>query len=309
MTALFHHDLIVVTLGSGSKGNATYIGDGRQGVLVDCGISTKQIDVRLDAAGLGGTTIEAVLVTHEHSDHVGAARVLDKKLSKLRDRDDKLPFYMTQGTAECLSPRVRPRRIEIITPGQPFQVGKWTIEPHTVPHDTLDPVCFVVEHGGTRAGVITDLGHAPRSLGEVLSTLDTAVVEFNHDEQMLLEGTYPWSLKQRIKGRHGHLSNRQAAGLVAVGASKRLRHLVLAHLSDENNLPAKALACAEWALDRSESSGVTVHVGAQREPTPQMIVRGGAPIVTPPARRRVSPARSGGTAVAVAAQPSLFGGV
>lgn len=278
----------MVTLGSGSKGNATYIGDGSTGVLVDCGISARQIFQRLEQAGLGDAPIDGVLITHEHTDHVAAARILCDKLKKRRGRD--IEFFMTRGTRAMLHDKVVPAHARAVTAGKPFQIGDWTIEPHRVPHDTRDPVAYAINTGVTRVGVITDLGHVTRLVQTMLASLDVAVVEFNHDEQMLMDGSYPWSLKQRIRGRHGHLSNRQAADMVAEAATPRLQHLVLAHLSDENNRPVRAAQAAEWALKKARLSGVTITVADQRVPIPPIMVR--SPMIPAATPKRSAPSRA-----------------
>ncbi len=262
--ALFHQDVVVATLASGSRGNCTYVGTERAGVLIDCGLSTRQVFRRLDEIGLPDTRIEAVLVTHEHCDHVGAARILDERLR--RRQGQRVPFYMTQGTDMGLSERCRPAQVDRIRAGEPFAVGQWVIEPTSVPHDTLDPVSFLVRIGEVHVGVFTDLGRATRLVQRQLARLDIAVVEFNHDLEMLMDGGYPWHLKQRVRGAHGHLSNAQAADLVSTGASGRLKHLVLAHLSEENNTPERALDAAQQAVWGAGLSGVQVQVASQQLP-------------------------------------------
>ncbi len=261
MDLLFHQHLVVATLATGSRGNCTDVGDERSGVLVDCGVSTRQILARLEAVGLGEARIDAVLLTHEHSDHVGAARVLDERLFVLQGR--RVPFYASRGTATGLDPRCRPSGLVPAVSGQLFRVGGFTVEPFTVPHDTRDPLAYVVERDGVGVGVVTDLGRSTRLVEQQLARMDVAVVEFNHDVDMLLEGPYPWSLKQRVKGPHGHLSNEQAAALVTAGASSRLKHLVLAHLSEDNNTPEVALREAERAVAEAGLSGVTLTVARQ----------------------------------------------
>lgn len=300
MRPLFADDLVLVTLGSGSKGNATYIGDGRRGVLIDCGISTKQIWTRLAAAGLPDAPIDAVLVTHEHTDHVAAAAVLGRDLA--RRNGSPVPFFMTRGTHRGIRRQIRPDNVEIVRAGTPVRLKGWTLEPHAVPHDTPSPVAWAVDAEGVRAGVLTDLGHAPKSAAALLRTLDLAVVEFNHDERMLMEGSYPWPLKQRIRGPYGHLSNRQAARLsnrqaarlLLAARPERLRHLVLAHLSEENNTPTKALEAAHAALDALGRRDIAVQVGEQRQPTRAVraAVDGALPLPKPRRRsaRRKKPA-------------------
>lgn len=265
MPPLFHQNVVVCPLGSGSRGNSVYIGDGRHGVLVDCGISTRQVQRRLAAIGLEDAPIDAVFITHEHSDHVAAARVLSKKVR--RPNGDAIPFFMTRGTEQSLNPKVRPERIETISPGREFPLFGWTVEPFSVPHDTWDPVGYGFNIGPTRVGVLTDFGRPTRLTAAKLASWDAAVLEFNHDVEMLLDGSYPWSLKQRIRGHHGHLSNEQAGELLAEAAQHgRLAHVMLAHLSEENNHPDLALEAAYRALSTTSRTDVSIRVAQQNEP-------------------------------------------
>jgi len=306
MSVLFHHDVVVAVLGSGSRGNATYVGDGRHGLLVDCGLSTRQIHKRLEAIGLGGAPVDAVLLTHEHSDHVGAAGVLSRRL--LKDTGRRVPFFMSRGTRRGLSRQCVPERAEAVRAGVPFGLGTWTVEPYSVPHDTADPVAYVVDLGPLRVGVVTDLGHVTHLVQRKLASCDVAVVEFNHDEEMLLEGPYPWHLKQRIRGRHGHLSNLQAEDLVVDAIRDgKLREIMLGHLSEENNTPDRALVAASRAVHRAGRKGVRVRVAQQDaplEPTRRQVplspLPTSAPASTPRRRRRTDPLVPG-------KQQTLFG--
>lgn len=261
--SLFQRELTVAVLGSGSGGNCTYIGDGVAGVLVDCGISTKQVLARLEAVGLGGAPIDAVLVTHEHIDHVGASRVLCQRLRKRSGHS--VPFFMTRGTESALKDQTRPDAIETIEPNELLRVRHLQVEAFTIPHDTRDPVAYRVGAGGTWAGVITDLGKPTSLVREKMKSLSVAVLEFNHDTELLMEGSYPWALKQRIRSSHGHLSNDQASELLHDGLGESLRHLVLAHLSDENNRPAKAMAAALRALHERGAAGQATVIAALQD--------------------------------------------
>jgi len=236
----------------------------KHGVLIDCGLSTKQVLKRLAAVGLEKAPIDAVLITHEHSDHVGAARVLERALKRRSGRD--IPFYMTPGTARNVNPHCRPQQLLPVTAGKAFRIENWIIEPSMVPHDTADPVAYTVQIGTSRVGVITDLGRPTRPIVQQLSTLDIAIVEFNHDVEMLMDSAYPWRVKQRIRGPQGHLSNDQSAALVAAGASSRLKHIILGHLSAENNAPERALQACEEALFRAGQNNVSIHLARQEEP-------------------------------------------
>lgn len=280
MLSLFHYEVHVVVLGSGSRGNATYVGDGRRGVLIDAGLSARQLRQRLRDVGLVDPPIDAVLLTHEHSDHIGGVRVLDKVLAK--ERGAPVPFYASAGTLSALPHR--PQRAEVLDPTRPFTAGTIEVEPTAVPHDTREPVAYTVDLGGIRVGVVTDLGRATHAVEARLATLDVAIVEFNHDVDRLAHGPYPWRLKQRIRSSQGHLSNTQASELIARAAGPRLRHLVLAHLSDENNTPSLALDAARQGLQRAGRAQVVVHVARQAVPTgPLRVAR-----VTEPQRTRLA---------------------
>ncbi len=268
---IFARDVQVCVLSSGSAGNCTYVGDGHAGVLIDCGLATKQIMVRLAEMGLGDAPIDAVLITHEHSDHIAAAGVLGRALAK---RGKPVPFYMTAGTAGALPAAAVPEGIELVEAGDTVAVHHLRAECFPIPHDTPEPVAWRVHLGSVTVGVITDLGRPTKLVADKLAGCDLAVLEFNHDEAMLIDGPYPYWLKQRIKGNHGHLSNRQAASLLGDGFSARLKTLVLAHLSEQNNTEEHALESAMAVLrDRGAEGHVAVHVGRQRGALPPMRLR------------------------------------
>jgi len=239
----------------------------------------------MEAIGLGGAPVDGVLITHDHHDHVAAAAVLDRRIEQKTGR--VVPFYATAGTWAGVPEARRPRDLRVVTPGAPFQVRGWTLEPHTVPHDTRDPVAWAVDTGTARAAVITDLGHVTRLVEAVLRSVDVAVVEFNHDVELLLEGSYPLALKQRIRGRHGHLSNGDAAGLLRRASNGRLQHVLLGHLSDENNRPELALDAALRALHDAGNAHISVTVATQDQPSDAWRVRPPSP--TPPRAPKGSP--------------------
>lgn len=273
--------LSLASLASGSRGNCTWVGSDHAGFLIDCGISAKQVLARMEAIGLGGAPVDGVLITHDHHDHVAAAAVLDRRIEQKTGR--VVPFYATAGTWAGVPDARRPRDLRVITPGAPFRVQAgpqgWTLEPHTVPHDTRDPIAWAIDTGTARAAVITDLGHVTRLVEAVLRSVDVAVVEFNHDVELLLEGSYPWALKQRIRGRHGHLSNADAAGLLRRASNGRLQQVLLGHLSDENNRPELALDAALRALHDAGTSHIRVAVAAQDQPSEVCRVKPPAPAV------------------------------
>jgi phosphoribosyl 1,2-cyclic phosphodiesterase len=239
-------------------------------VLVDCGVSTRATLNRMAEMGLADAPIDAVLVTHEHADHVGAAAVLSRRL---RAQGRPVPFYMTRGRAEGLVARCRPDGIELVEPGTPFRVRHLLVDAFPVPHDTREPVAYRVCVGGTSVGVVTDLGRPTALVARQIKRCDVVVLEFNHDEELLQSGSYPWHLKQRIRGSHGHLSNRQASELLADGLHDGMRHVLLAHLSEENNHPRLATDAAAATLTASGGPDVRLHLTNQHAATPPVRVR------------------------------------
>lgn len=265
MDMLVHNDVIIAPLGSGSRGNATFVGTDTSGVLIDCGLSTRQILCRMESIGLSEARIEAVLISHEHSDHVAGARVLDARLEERQG--EKVPFYMSAGTASGVSQRRRPRRIEHVVSGQIFMVGDVAVEPFSVPHDTVDPMSFLIDVQGVFVGVLTDLGKSTRLVERQVSRMDMAIVEFNHDVDMLRDGPYPSAVKKRVRGAHGHLSNEQGADILRKAASSRLQHIFLGHLSEANNQPGLAHEAASQALHAADRGHVSVCVAEQHVAT------------------------------------------
>ncbi len=258
--------LRICVLASGSSGNCTYLGTSEHGLLIDAGISAKQILSRLADAGLADAPIDAVLLTHEHRDHVQGARVLANRIEGRLGR--RVPFLSTSGTAGQIRPEHRPAGMDYLEPQVTTSVGGFEVQAFSIPHDTADPVGFRIEKNGFAVAFATDLGRPTATVEHHMRDVDVAILEFNHDLEMLLEGRYPWWLKQRVQSSHGHLSNEQAAGLLERVASPRLRHLFLAHLSHENNRPARARAAAHAALQRSAASPeVQVTVGSQTHPS------------------------------------------
>jgi len=263
---LFDQHLSLVSLASGSGGNATVVTRGEAAVLVDCGISCKRVCERMVKAGLSPESLRGILVTHEHSDHVAGVRVTAKRLD--------LPVYMAPGAALAhpLPDEVEVRSFE---PGQSFSVAGFEVEPYSIPHDTVDPVGFVIgleEDPAQRVGICTDLGSVTRLVIDRLRTCRVVLLEFNHDVEMLLEGPYPWKLKQRVRSRHGHLSNDQAEALLQALGDGELEAVFLAHLSEKNNRPDLALAAAQRALQAGHSRPVRVEVLAQNGPGSMLTV-------------------------------------
>ena len=272
-------------LSSGSGGNCLYLEAGSARVLIDAGLSAKETARRLDAADLRLQDLTGVLLTHEHADHAGGAAVLARKLG--------IPVYATRGTHLALRDQPPEELVRFIEPGQAFRLSppsgrspagsasssKGTSHlvedglyatPIGISHDASEPVVYSIEErfpdgACVRTAVVTDCGHAPAELAEALAAHDALVLEMNHDLRRLMDGPYPWSLKQRVRSGRGHLSNAQGAGLLAATHHRGLRHVFLAHLSAENNTPDLARAAAEAVLDRA-GSHATCAVASQAEP-------------------------------------------
>ena len=291
-------------LASGSKGNATVLSGGRTRILVDCGLSCRELVRRMRQVGEEPETLDAILITHEHSDHVGGVAVTARKLG--------IPVYFTEGTHRAWMRWISPRRqmtyaqwlerirkqaaerqaeadvaaeegdpdegdvveaaetsqeaaepvepvkakdptwlpaVEYFQAGEPFEIGDIAISSFTIPHDAADPVGFVFQAEGVRIGFATDLGYIPPNVKAQLKGLDLLLLESNHDLEMLRDGPYPWAVKQRVLSRVGHLSNEAAAEFLEKGYDGQAAYVILAHLSESNNLPELARVTAERALN------------------------------------------------------------
>lgn len=236
------------SLGSGSKGNATLVSDGETTLLVDCGFGLRDAERRLARLGLHPRQLDAVLVTHEHGDHLRGVGPLARRHA--------VPVYITPGT--WLSGRLGevPQR-HWITPQSRFTVKSLTIDPITVPHDAREPVQFRFESCGRHLGVLTDLGHPTDHVIETFKGCDALVIECNHDRRMLEIGPYPPRLKRRVGGNWGHLANVQAASLLQRLGLDRLQRIVCSHLSEHNNRPELALEALMPLLD-GDGSRLTI---------------------------------------------------
>lgn len=251
--------LAYASLASGSKGNCHALSDGERILLVDAGVSFLQIRTRLERLGWAPGAVRAVALTHEHSDHIAAIPVLLKRTD--------WAFLATEETRAAveriLGVEVPRGRWIPLHPGHALDWVGWRLLPFSIPHDAADPVAFRVEAGGTAAAVVTDLGHPTALVVDHCRDLDLLALEANHDVQMLREGPYPPVLKARILSRVGHLSNAAMAELLEAVRSPRLRAVVLAHLSEQNNLPELARFAAAEAL---RGAAATLAVAGQREP-------------------------------------------
>ena len=243
------------SLGSGSSGNALLVESGQTVLLLDCGFSVRETLRRLAAAGIEAERLSAILVTHEHTDHVSGVFRLARKLA--------LPVCLSAGTLKACAEQADGVECRIIDCHAPFELGDFEVFPLPVPHDAREPVQFVFSDGNARLGVLTDAGEITPHICERLSGCEALVLECNHDVAMLAQSNYPRSLKQRIAGRFGHLDNLAAASLLRRIDCSRLQHVLAAHLSEQNNRPelavralAEGLGCApDWIDVASAQNG------------------------------------------------------
>lgn len=232
------------SLGSGSEGNSLLVeaqsGATTTRVLLDCGFSAKEVERRLVRLGTSAEFLDAILITHEHSDHIGSALTLARKWS--------IPLHMSWGTARAVGADDTGVDLRVLWGDEAVAIGDISVLPYTVPHDAREPLQYVFSNGASRLGVLTDVGTSTPHISAVLSGCDALILECNHDLQMLAGSRYPQSLKARIGGNHGHLNNDAAAQILASLDRSRLRHLVAAHLSQQNNLPELAQAAMAGVL-------------------------------------------------------------
>lgn len=261
--------LRIAVLGSGSGGNATLVATERTRVLVDAGLSRREILRRLKAIGESPGALDAILVTHEHSDHVAGVASLAKALNQERSKQNSppVPVFVTEITRQAIPFETEETPpIEFFQAGQRLQIGDLEVESFTIPHDAVDPVAFCLISRGIRVAVCTDLGYLPASVKHHFECCQCLVLESNHDLDMLKVGPYPWHVKQRVMSRTGHLSNLAVADYLAQDLHADVQVLVLAHLSENNNHPAIARLSASQALEARSSSPRLV-LASQSEPT------------------------------------------
>ena len=227
-------------LGSGSSGNATLVSCGDTHVLVDIGLSGKETAKRLRENGLSAERISAVVVSHEHGDHCRGVGPFAKDLD--------IPVFISDGALQESGMRLDPCKRERIESGVPFEVSGMVFTPFAVPHDAIDPLAFCIEGDGVKIAIVLDLGYISNLVVERLRGCDGIILESNHDVNMLKVGPYPWSLKQRVMSRRGHLSNDSVAEYLETGFDGKAGQVILAHLSKNNNHPELALISAKNAL-------------------------------------------------------------
>jgi phosphoribosyl 1,2-cyclic phosphodiesterase len=265
----------VTVLASGSRGNSAVIASSATRILVDAGISGRETFKRLRAAGENPHSLSAILITHEHCDHVAGLERLARKLC--------VPVFMTGPTHSAWRRALRDEegncpkleKLEVFSAGKTFIIGDIDITPFTIPHDAIDPVGFTFRSEGVKIGYATDLGYVPASICDHLRNCDVLVIESNHDEQMLRNGPYPWHLKRRVSGDRGHLSNSACGRLLSQVLPERGREVWLAHLSKTNNIAqiADSTVRAELHAHGYRQGAHAIHVlppqGAARRWEPQ----------------------------------------
>jgi phosphoribosyl 1,2-cyclic phosphodiesterase len=257
----------LTVLASGSRGNSSVLSTSKTRVLIDCGLSCREASRRLALQDIAPESLSGILITHEHADHVAGVHVMAKRFH--------LPVFMTEPThaawerqyKDSAGNRVHAERLETFTAGRGFCVGDIDVMPFTIPHDAADPVGFRFAAEGVCVAYATDLGFMPRNVREHLRGCQGLVLESNHDLEMLRGGPYPWAVKQRVMSRVGHLSNEALAEFLASDYDGSAAFLVLAHLSEQNNLPDLARLAAERALgERPGLWGNRLVLAMQDEP-------------------------------------------
>ncbi|HJV64706.1 MAG TPA: MBL fold metallo-hydrolase [Geomonas sp.] len=244
-------------LASGSKGNSLYLENDSCRLLIDAGLSGRETMARLASTGVAAETLDGILVTHEHTDHIRGVGTLARKL--------KIPVLGSSRTLAAARHTIGKAELVEFDAGSAFEFKGLAIDPFPVTHDACDPVGYRIEGGEGAIGFATDLGVATRLVQDKLKGCRALVLEFNHDEQMLLDGPYPWHLKQRIRSRHGHLSNLQGAALLEELLHAGLEGVFLSHLSEVNNDPLLALASAQGLLGGQNLCSPALFVGCQHQ--------------------------------------------
>ncbi len=244
-------------LGSGSSGNSVAIWDSESLFLVDAGFSCKETIRRLGLAGLDPNQIDSILISHEHTDHINGARVLHKRFSPRVLSTESVHEWLDVKYAVITEPELEP--------GKTQRIGNFSITPFEVPHDASQTIGFKVQNNGKQLVMATDLGHVTPRLRQKFQDADALIIESNHDVQMLKGGRYPEFLKKRILGKQGHLSNEQAGEVLAGVLNNKLRHVSLAHLSQDNNLPEKALEENKRAIKKVTRRRIEIVPASQFE--------------------------------------------
>lgn len=221
---------------SGSSGNCLYVGSENTRLLIDAGLTGKRIQDGMKEAGIAPDTIDGILITHEHSDHIKSAGILSRRFN--------IPIYANEGTWEAMERfigPIKPENIKVFSGYEPFEVKGMTVVPYAIPHDAARPCGYSIIEGKSKISVATDIGHITDTVKENICDSDLILLESNHDVEMLKVGPYPYPLKLRILGNEGHLSNENAGRLICEIYNSKIKKVILGHLSHTNNYPELAL--------------------------------------------------------------------
>ncbi|MDA0745389.1 MAG: MBL fold metallo-hydrolase [bacterium] len=255
----------VCVLASGSAGNSIFVQHGTTRVLVDAGLAGKRIEERLNAVEVDPASLQGIVVSHEHSDHIHGVGVLARRFG--------LPVYMTEGTLQASKKTFRgTERVRTFANDEIFAIGDLEFQPYALSHDAADPVNFVVDGGGSRLGIATDMGVVTQLVYQRLRNADLVILESNYDRELLMNGPYPWDLKRRISGNRGHLPNDRAAETLSDLAVEGLQQAVLAHLSDKNNRPDLASEACRAGLTGRGVRDFLLTVAEQDRPSPIFVI-------------------------------------
>jgi len=252
---MINKSFCICPLASGSKGNSLFVSCCNSSVLIDAGLSGIETERRLSAINIDPESLTAIVITHEHSDHVKGAGILSRRFH--------IPVYISKKTWQAAPNLGKIEDLRFFECGTPFEINQILITPFSISHDAKDPAGLTMEYNGHKIGIATDLGIATSLVKEHLKNSHILYLESNHDLEMLINGPYPWHLKQRIKGRTGHLSNIDAKVLVSELKTDQLKHVILAHLSEENNCPKKAALEVSKSLNASD---IVLHVAGPDQP-------------------------------------------
>lgn len=256
-------DIIAYTLFSGSKGNSALIATKSTQILIDAGVSARALEASLNSLGTSLANISDIFITHDHSDHTRGLETICKKYD--------VRVHMTKGSAEVILPGALSHEMhektEIHELTYSYTAGDINVSSFKTPHDSRASVGYIIKAGGHTIGYATDIGHVTDTIRENLSLADSLIIESNHDVSMLKDGPYPEFLKARILSRYGHLSNEDCASLCAELCEGKAKRILLAHLSEQNNIPEEAFFCVYSALGNIEARGITLAVAEAHTPT------------------------------------------